>query len=103
MTLREDDLDLLNEYLDGGLAADEAATVGRRVTEDAAWGQAIETLRAERSSRAAVMAALEPSVEDARHLAGRIISIADARRRRWVTIGRLSRVFGGVAACVLLS
>lgn len=103
MPLTDDELDLIEEYLDGALPPGEAESVERRVGDDPAWAAAAADLRADRATRAKAFAALEPSVDASHALAAKILNVASARRRYRSTALRLGRVFGAIAACVALS
>jgi hypothetical protein len=61
MNVSDDDLDLLETYLDGELPVADAEDLWRRLAAEPALASALDELRAERSDRLSVWESLEPS------------------------------------------
>ena len=99
--VNEQNLDLLEEYLDEALAPDEVDALRIRLAEDAGLAAALQELRRDRDVRSAVWAANEPSEQRARQFAARVSTTArrnDLRSR----VFRTSRFAGAAAACLML-
>jgi hypothetical protein len=94
MAVMDDDIELLEGYLDDALAEEERALVRARLSEDQALVAALDQLRAERGMRQALFAGLEPGEGEVERLVGRIHESLERRRR----VGRLFRGVGYVAA-----
>jgi anti-sigma factor RsiW len=65
----------LDEYLDGALSASERAEVDRQLAADPALARMLSRMNAERSLRSAVYAGYEPSAEEARALAAKMMAV----------------------------
>src|SRR5215207_3961398 len=72
MQLTENDLELLETYLDGELSTDEAAALRERVGASEELSGALEMLRAERATRGVVWRSFEPSALEVDRLADRL-------------------------------
>lgn len=97
----EDDMILLESYLDDALSPTEVAALDARLNEDAELTAALEQLRAERAARRQAFSSMEPSQAAADRFAGHVL--AAVRRKesgfRWSGFAR----WGGLAAaCVLI-
>src|SRR5438309_1095352 len=102
MSLADQDIELLEDSLDGALAPGEATKLGERVGSEMELSTALEGLRAERALRGAVWASLEPSEDDVERLIGRVKLKTAATKSRfawWRSLG----IAGGIAACVAIS
>lgn len=97
----EQDLERLEEHLDGALAPDEAERLRDRLAREPRLGAALAELEAERAARAAVWASLEPDEEHARSFARRV-STAARRQESWSHVGRYARFASAAAACMLV-
>jgi len=98
----DEDLEILENYLDGALSPREADRVTRRAALDPEWAAALDSLRAERAVRQAVWESGEPDFPAA-HAAGRAAVAAAVRSDRYVRLARLFRRVSGVAAGVLIA
>lgn len=99
--LTDQDLELLEAYLDDALPADEVERAAHRLSEDLALLAALQSMRAERTARAAVFTSLEPTPAEADAIAKNIIRAA--RRSRLIGVGwRASQFAAAVAASILL-
>jgi anti-sigma factor RsiW len=98
----EDEIETLENYLDGALPADEAEAVCRRLATESSLAPAMEKLRAERAARQAVWRALEPDPASADALGRRAASDA-VRGDRLARASRTARRVSAVAACLALS
>jgi anti-sigma factor RsiW len=100
MLFVDEDMDLLEDYLDGALDAVAAAALVERLSLDATLAAALQSLRAERKVREGVWAALEPTEEEVARLIARV-NAASKRRKSWFT--RPMRTAAAVAACAAIS
>lgn len=100
MLLVDEDMDLLEDYLDGVLDAAAATALVERLSRDATLAAALHSLRAERKVRKGVWAGLEPSEGEVARLIARV-SAASKRRKSWFT--RPMRIGAAVAACAAIS
>ena len=100
--MSDEDLEILENYLDGALSPREADRVTRRAALDPEWAAALDSLRAERAVRQAVWESGEPDFPAA-HAAGRAAVAAAVRSDRYVRLARLFRRVSGVAAGVLIA
>jgi anti-sigma factor RsiW len=110
MLISDNDLELLETYLDGALDATETESVRRRLRDEPQLVTALEELRGQRATRQAVWQAMEPDQATADRLTWRIRGgIAKERsapavaspRRRWDS-WQIARVGSAAAACVVL-
>jgi hypothetical protein len=98
----DEDLEVLENYLDGALAPREVERVTRRLSVDPDWADALDRLRAERAVRQAVWQSIEPDVPAA-HAAGRAAAAAAVRADRSFRFARRLRRASGVAAGLLVA
>jgi len=98
----DEDIELLENYLDGALSPGEAERVGRRLARDLEWAGALEQLRAQRGVRREVWESLEPSrpLADA---AGRAAVARAISAERWSRATRFARRAAAVAAGLLVA
>src|SRR6266849_6510226 len=87
MHVSDDDLELLETYLDGAIDPAESTSLQIRLTVEPTLNTALEELRAERSMRQAVWRAMEPDQLSADRLTWRIQGAMTAQqsasRRGW--------------------
>lgn len=76
MPLTEQDIQQLEEHLDGVLSGDERNAVQQRIAANADWSAAMAVLSGERVIRSKVFAALEPAEAHANDLAESLIRAA---------------------------
>ena len=97
----EQDVESLDEYLDGALPPEDAGRLRERLAREPELAAALAELEAERAARAAVWAALEPSDAHARRFADRVTTAA-RRQAVWGRVGRYARFGSAAAACLLV-
>jgi anti-sigma factor RsiW len=99
--ISELDQQLLDEYLDGQLAPVDAQRLARRLALEVPLAEELMALRAERTIRQSVFAALEPEPKIAEAFSKRVASAArrQTQRRRF---GGVARIGGGIAACIAI-
>jgi membrane-associated protease RseP (regulator of RpoE activity) len=97
----EQDLDLLEEYLDGELGAQDVERVNVRLAEEPAFAAALSEIREQRGVRQALWLQLEPTEQHARQFASS--TIREARKQdTWQRMARYTRFGSVAAACVLV-
>jgi hypothetical protein len=101
MSLNDQDLELLEAYVDGELDGADDQELRHRLDSEPALSAALETLRAEAHVRAAVWKGYEPDEQAIRRLIARIDTSVD---RNTIWAHRLSkiRMVSAAAACVVL-
>jgi hypothetical protein len=97
----EQDLELLEAYLDGELSAQEAAEVRMRLAGDLHLSAELETLRAERAVRQSVFETYEPTELEAAAVVARVERQV-MRRRGWDRLNRGLRWASAAAACIIV-
>lgn len=97
----EQDLDLLEEYLDGALTPDEVERLQFRLAAEPGLAAALAEAREQRETRAAVWNALEPSDAEVQRLVSRVAA-AGRRRATWNRVQRYTRFATTAAACLLI-
>ena len=104
MALTDDDLELLETYLDGELSAGEAAALRERVSASAELAGGLEMLRAERATRAQAWRTFEPSTLEVDRLNDRLErTIGDVPLHPvWDRVIRIGRVVTAAAACLVM-
>ncbi len=102
MSVMDEQVELLEAYLDGALTAEDARRVEGLIASDEEWGRMLAELREARAARAAVFSQMEPSVLDARRVADRAIAATQAGRG-WGRLAAWMRISGAVAACLMVS
>jgi hypothetical protein len=96
----EQDLELLEDCLDGELSPGESERLHARLEKEPELAEVLDELRGERAARSAVWASLEPSEGHANRFAERVIATAkrQERKSRFWQVGR----FGSAAAACLV-
>ena len=100
--MSDEELEVLENYLDGALSPREADRVTRRAALDPECAAALDRLRAERAMRQAVWQSNEPDPAAA-HSAGRAALTAAIRADRRFRFTRHLRRASGVAAGLLIA
>lgn len=101
MPVTDDQLELLEAYLDGELPSDQEESLRQRLIVESDLAGALETLRAERSVRALVFAAYEPDDNTVRRLVMKVEAQVD-RQAKWSYRMTKWRIPSAAAACILL-
>src|SRR5438552_16392703 len=101
MSVSETDLELLESYLDGELAAADMDALRRRIANEPLLASAIEGLRGERVMRAAFWQSCEPGDDIVFRLMGRVEKKVDDH---WMWTRRLAKLkfASAAAACILV-
>ncbi len=105
MAVSENDLELLETWLDEALSPREADVLRQRVAVEPELSAALAELRSQRSLRASVWAALEPTDTAAQQMNWRIRgALAERQTRRALSFGSwaIARIGSVAAACVML-
>lgn len=99
--LSESDLNLLDAYLDDALSVSEVQSLDARLTEEPELASSLDSLRAERKARAAVLTTLTPCEQEAGHFSDTVIKSVRRREqmRLWM---RNIRIGVSVAACLVI-
>jgi anti-sigma factor RsiW len=100
MAVSENDLELLEAYLDDALSMGEADQLRARLANDAELAGALERVRAERATRRTFFASLEPDDSTIAKLTAQVRA-SMARRRYFSRVLRLGRYITAAAACVV--
>ena len=100
--MSDEEIQILESYLDGALPAHEAQDVCRRLADDAAYGAAFERLRGERATRQAAWRSFEPDPASAAGFARRAAGEA-VRQDRLARASRFARRATAVAACLVVA
>ena len=101
MSVNETDLEQLETYLDDELSSTEAAELDRRLATDSALADQLAELRAQRSLRSSLFAAIEPSDSEVDSLLNRI-DTGLHRNAKWSKRLAALRYIGSAAACLLV-
>jgi anti-sigma factor RsiW len=102
MPLSENDLELLETYLDGQLPMPEAERLWHRLSAEPELADELEELRGARTVRSAVWQAMEPGEAATDAIVKRIES--SVRSHRWrENVQHWSTRFAAVAACIVIS
>jgi len=101
MAVSENDLELLETYLDGELSTAQTNALIDRLRSEPALAAAMESAKAERQIRMAVWTSCEPNEATVEKLLGRVQRKID---NHWSWASRLSklRMVSGAAACILI-
>ena len=101
MAVSEQDLELLETYLDGELPGAEVDALIDRLRMDPALASAMETAKAERQVRMGIWTSCEPSEASVQRLLSGVQRKVD---NHWSWASRLSklRMVTGAAACILI-
>ena len=103
MQLTENDLELLETYLDGELSPAEAAALRERLGASEELSGALAMLRAERATRGVVWRSFEPSALEVDRLTDRLErSIGQPVHPLLDRIIRIGRVVTAAAACLVM-
>jgi anti-sigma factor RsiW len=103
MDVREDDLEMLEAYLDGALSPAETDAINARLRGGGALNDALEELRRQRETRVEAFTRFEPTETETDAVATAILAKA-----RPVVVGRIGRGWRyaiaatAAAACVLI-
>src|SRR5437016_13306623 len=101
MAVTENDLEILEGYLDDALEGAQVEALRSRLTEDQHLRAAMEQIRHERATRKAFFATLEPDDVTADALAAKIRA-AIPPRRRFVSTPAPLPSFAAAPACVAI-
>src|SRR5437879_4444882 len=82
MRLAEDDLELLETYLDGALGVVEVEALRHRLESESELSAALEELRGQRALRQAVWQSIEPDQATADRLAWRVLGATQQALRQ---------------------
>jgi anti-sigma factor RsiW len=102
--MTEQDLELLETYLDGEMSVEESAELRDRVSGSPELAGALEMLRAERATRAQAWPSFEPSLLEIDRLADRLertIGQAPAHPV-WDRVLSIGRIVTAAAACLVM-
>ena len=98
----DDDLELLESYLDDALSDEETEALRRRLAHEPNLVAAMRQLREERSQRQAYFQSIDPSPKEVEELLSSIRTAAN--RKPWYRDqGRLTRWGSAVAACLAIA
>lgn len=97
----ETDYEILESFLDGGLAPTEVQALAARLTAEPELAAVLDALRQERAVRQGMWQSLEPDEAAAQRFAQTVIR-ASRRRRVLSIIGRVTRGAVAAAACLTL-
>ena len=98
--MTENDVEVLDAYLDDALEPAEVETLRARLASDPQLVSALNDLRRERAMRQAYFAALEPAENEVDDLATSVRAAID-RRRRFTAVLRSATAVVAAAACFL--
>ena len=101
MAVTENDLEMLESYLDDALEGAQVEGLRARLADDQELRAALEQIRHERATRKAFFATLEPDNATADALAAKI-GASIRQRRRFAGIAGPLRYFAAAAACVAI-
>ncbi len=101
MAVSEQEVELLESYLDDALAMGEVEALRARLASDPEWVAALDQIRAERALRKELFAALEPN-DDAVAALVSSVRTSIGRRRRLASWLRPMRYVAAAAACLVL-
>src|SRR6476661_5708872 len=99
--MTDQDLELLDAYLDGGLSKEEMRAVEARLLSEAGMADELSRQREARQVRAQVWQSMEPSEREVDHFMQRIEKALERRGRFSLVLNNL-RVISAAAACILL-
>lgn len=97
----DQDLELLEQYLDGALSPEETLRVEARLSDESELADALNELDDERTARAKVWSSLEPTQAQADKFAAKVRTAA-RRENLWGRVGHAARFGTAAAACLLL-
>lgn len=99
--ITENDLQLLEEYLDGELSAEESDRLQIRIKAESELAVALDQMRQQRSLRRQAWQGMEPTAVQVDQLLDRVRSTA-RRRELWHRPLRALRFVSAAAACLVL-
>jgi len=109
MTILENDLELLEEYLDGGLEKSAQLKLSDRLATDKQLSDALAVLRSQRALRQAAFASMEPTDLSTQQLMWRVRgAMLDQKRSNAVPMPsrwsqwRIASISSAAAACIIL-
>ena len=98
----DDDLELLECYLDDALSDDEISHLRSRLAIEPEMAAALRMLRDERAQREAYFQAIEPTPAEVEAIVASVHASAN-RKRWWQDSRRLARAGSAVAACLAIA
>jgi anti-sigma factor RsiW len=101
MAVNEQEIELLESYLDDALDMGEVEALRARLASDPEWVAALDQIRAERALRKELFAALEPNDEAVAALVSSVQTSIGRRRRLAVWLHPM-RYVAAAAACLVL-
>lgn len=101
MAVTENDLEMLDGYLDDALEMGEVEALRARLAGDVELASALEQVRSERAARRSFFAALEPDDAEVAKLTARVRASID-RRADFSRLLRPLRYLGALAACLAI-
>lgn len=101
MSLSDDQIELLESYIDGELPAGDEDALRRRLEGEPALASALESLRQERDLRSAVWQSCEPSETSVKRLIARVDAAVD-RHNAWAYRISRYRIPFAAAACIIV-
>ncbi len=99
MALTDNDLEMLDGYLDDALEMGEVELLRARLASDAEFAAALEGVRGERAARRMFFAALEPDDAAVVNFTARV-KASTMRRNRFAFVLRAGRYLTAAAACL---
>jgi anti-sigma factor RsiW len=104
MSLTENDLELLETYLDGELPTDAAAALTQKLSLSPELAGGLELLRAERAARAQAWRSFEPGALELDRLAERLERAIGQQPLHpvWNRVLSIGRVVTAAAACIVM-
>lgn len=97
----EQDLELLEEYLDEALSSADASRVQMRLAYEPQLAAMLDELRAQRATRAAMWSSLEPSDANVKQFTAKV-KVAARKQDMWYRVGHAARFGSAAAACLLV-
>ena len=101
MPVSDDQLEILECYVDGELPAGEEDLLRRRLESEPTLASALDALRQERDVRAAVWKSFEPDAKTVQRLVSRVEQAVD-RHNAWAYRIAKYRIPFAAAACILI-
>lgn len=104
MSLTENDLEVLETYLDGELPPDAAAALAEKLSTSPELIGGLELLRAERATRAQAWRSFEPTALEVDRLADRLERSMGQQsvHPRWDRVLSIGRMATAAAACIVM-
>jgi anti-sigma factor RsiW len=101
MSASDQDLELLENLLDGELSIEQSDAVRARVSSEPALAEALDRIRSQRDLRQQIWRTMEPAESQVAGLVSSVRS-AIARDEVWARRARALRYVSGLAACILV-